>query len=288
MADIFDWKNILVATDFSPVGENAVGTAGTLASRGSSALSVVHVADSPSGTPEARRSIQEIVTGLRRDVPGTRGFVRVGKPWREILRLGEELAVDATVLGSTGFSVVERLLLGSTAENVVRHASTPVLIVRDEPLKAIRRVLLPVDMDEGSGASVRYALEQFGEKVELDGIHVVGFARMVEAEHGDTLPPDSESARRLRAFLDELGAERVSSRVVLGEPAGAILDAARDADLVVIATNGRKGLARALLGSVAEEVMRDCEKPVLVVPGPRGKSRKKPSRAATVEGEVDP
>lgn len=287
MADILDWRNILVATDFSPVGENAVGTAGTLASRGSSALSVVHVADSPSETPEARRSIQEIVTGLRRDVPGTRGFVRVGKPWREILRLGEELAADAIVLGSTGFSVVERLL-GSTAENVVRHASSPVLIVRNEPLEAIRRVLLPVDMDEGSEASVRYALEKFGEKVELDGIHVVGFARMVEAEHADTLPPDSESARRLRAFLDELGAERISSRVVLGEPAGAILDAARDADLVVIATNGRKGLARALLGSVTEEVTRDCEKPVLVVPGPRATPRKKPSRAATLEGEVDP
>jgi nucleotide-binding universal stress UspA family protein len=303
---MFKWKRILAATDFSPAGENAVATAASLARHGGSSLSVVYVADRPpmfsqplldligSEDPDelwtraARRSMGDLVTRLRREFPDARGFVRVGTPWREIVQLGEELGAQAIVLGSTGLSVVERLLLGSTAEGVVRNASCPVLVVRKGRLEAIRRVLLPVDMDDGSRASVRYALKRFGKEVELDAVHVVSFPRMIEPELADALPDDAESARRLRGFLDDLGAERIPSRVVLGEPAAAILDAARKADLVVIATRGRKGLARALLGSVAEKVVRHSEGPVLVVPGPRGRSRKKPGPGAALEGEVEP
>lgn len=285
MADMFDWKSILAGTDFSTLGENAVRTAAWLAERGEGSLALVCVAD-PS---EARPSMAELLNRLRPDLPETRGFVRPGKPWREIVRLAEELDVDAIVLGSTGLSTIQRLLLGSTAEGVVRHASCPVLIVRHAPLERIRRILLPVDMDEGSGASVRYALEQVGEDVELEAIHVIGFPRMIEPELPDALPDDAESAKRLREFLDDLGAERVRSRVALGEPAAAILDAARGADLVLIATNGRKGFARALLGSVAEKVVRFSEKPVLVVPLPREDSvPKEPIGDPTPEGEVLP
>ncbi|HYO45479.1 MAG TPA: universal stress protein [Gemmatimonadota bacterium] len=282
---MFDWKSILAATDFSTVGENAVRTAAWLAERGESSLAVVCVAD-PS---EARRSMAELLNRLRPNLPETRGFVRAGKPWSEIVRLAEELDVDAIVLGSTGLSRIQRLLLGSTAEGVVRHASCPVLIVRHAPLERIRRILLPVDMDEGSKASVRYALERVGEDVELEAIHVIGFPRMIEPELADALPDDAESATRLREFLDDLGAERVRSRVVLGEPAAAILDAAREADLVLIATRGRKGFARALLGSVAEKVVRHSEGPVLVVPPSReGEALKKPVGDAAPEGEVHP
>lgn len=288
MGDIFDWKSILVATDFSPAGENAVQTAASLAARGESSLAVIHVTDPPP-TPETRRSLAELLTRLRPDLPETRGFVRVGTPWREIVRLAEELGVDAIVLGSTGLSRIERLLLGSTAEGVVRRAPCPVLVVRDGPLERVRRVLLPVDMDEGSKASVRYALDRVGEEVELEAIHVIGFPRMIEPELAGALPDDAESATRLREFLDNLNAERVRSRVVLGEPAAAILDAARDFDLVLIATRGRKGIARALLGSVAENVVRDSEGPVLVVPPSRGgEARKKPVGGTAPEGEVHP
>jgi nucleotide-binding universal stress UspA family protein len=144
-------------------------------------------------------------------------------------------------------------------------------------------------MDAGSRASVRYALDRVGEEVELEAIHVIGFPRMIEPELAGALPDDAESATRLRDFLDDLNAERVRSRVVLGEPAEAILDAARDFDLVLIATRGRKSIARALLGSVAENVVRHSEGPVLVVPPSReGEARKKPVGDTAPEGEVHP
>jgi nucleotide-binding universal stress UspA family protein len=227
-----------------------------------------------------------LVERLRADVPGTRGFVRVGTPWREIVGLSAELGAEGIVLGSTGLSRIQRLLLGSTAEGVVRSASCPVLVVRKRPLGDVRRVLLPVDMDEGSRTSVRYAMRRLGKDVELDAVHVVGFPRLVDPELVDALPDDAESARRLRAFLDGMGAKRVPSRVVLGEPAEAIVEAARGADLVVIATRGRTGIARALLGSVAQKVVRFSEVPVLVLPGPRVRARRKPAGDAELEGEV--
>ena len=298
------WKNILVATDFSASGENAVATGVSIAASTGGNLSVVYAAERPPmfsqplltrigpadpnelWTREARRSLSELLKGLRTDVPAARGFVRVGTPWREIVALSDELGADGIVMGSTGLSRIQRLLLGSTAEGVIRSASCPVLVVRKRPLGEVRRVLLPVDMDEGSRTSVRYALRKLGKDVELDAVHVVTFPRMIDAQLADALPDDAESARRLRVFLDDIGAKRVSSRVILGEPAEAIIEAAREADLVVIATRGRKGLARALLGSVAEKVVRFSEGPVLVLPGPRARARKKRRAGTEIEGEV--
>lgn len=298
------WKNILVGTDFSASGENAVATGVSIAASAGGKLAVVYAAEQPPmfsqplltrigpadpnelWTRQARRSLSELLKGLRADVPATRGFVRVGTPWREIVLLGDELGADGIVMGSTGLSRIQRLLLGSTAEGVIRSASCPVLVVRKRPLGEVRRVLLPVDMDEGSRTSVRYALRKLGKDVELDAVHVVTFPRMIDAQLAEALPDDAESARRLRAFLDDIGAKRVSSRVILGEPAESIIEAAREADLVVIATRGRKGLARALLGSVAEKVVRFSEGPVLVLPGPRARARKKLRAGTEIEGEI--
>ncbi len=231
--------------------------------------------------------MKALVKRLRRQLPATRGFVRVGTPWREIVELAEELRVDAIVVGSRGLSAIQRLLLGSTAENVVRHAPCAVLVVRDGPLRRIRKVLLPVDWDEGSKAAVRYAIERAGKDVKIQALHAIAFPRMIEPEFADALSEDAHSSRKLRKFLDRLGAKDVPSKVVLGEPAEAILDAAEDFDLVLIATRGRKGAARALLGSVAEKVVRRAEVPVLVVPPTRPrKDGKGKRRRGTIPGEV--
>lgn len=301
---MFHWKNVLAATDFSPLGDAAVATGTSIAQAGGGTLSVIYVADPPPPfsqplldrigpadpdelwTRQPRRSVAALLGRLRAEHLEARGFVRVGTPWREIVGLSQELGADGIVVGSVGHSALERLLLGSTAEGVVRNASCPVLVVRRGPLGQVRRVLLPVDMDEGSRTSVRYALRKLPKDLELEAVHAIAFPRMIDPELANVLPDEAESSRRLRAFLDDLGGKRIASRVVLGEPATGILAAAGDADLVVIATRGRKGLARALLGSVAEKVVRHADAPVLVLPGPRSRARKKAGPA--VEGEVTP
>ena len=305
MAKLVGWKSVLAATDFSDSGKEAVATAIALAERSAGKLAVISVAERPPMLPplplrrysedpdelwsrETRRSMTALRKRLRRKHEGTRGFVRVGTPWREIVELASELRVDSIVVGSRGLTGIERLLLGSTAENVVRHAPCPVLVVRDGPLKRIRRVLLPVDWDEGSKAAVRYAVARADDDLEIQAIHAIAFPRLIEAESADALSDDAPSSRKLRRFLDRLGAKDIPSKVVLGQPAEAILDAAEDVDLVIIATRGRKGAARALLGSVAEKIVRRASGPVLVVPPTRPRKAGKGKRRRTnLRGEVD-
>jgi nucleotide-binding universal stress UspA family protein len=57
-------------------------------------------------------------------------MVRVGTPWKEVVRVAEELDVTLIVLGARGKRSLENIILGSTAENVARHAPCPVMIVR--------------------------------------------------------------------------------------------------------------------------------------------------------------
>lgn len=92
-------------------------------------------------------------------------------------------------------------------------------------------------------------------------------AGLIEAERGAA----TDHLRALEGELRRTGVERVESRVVAGKPGPAIVEAAREAgcDAIVMATHGRSGLARVLLGSVADYVARCAECAVVLVPARR-------------------
>jgi|YelNatPaOPRAMG01_1025707.scaffolds.fasta_scaffold17063_6 nucleotide-binding universal stress UspA family protein len=80
---------------------------------------------------------QRVLDHLEREVQPLRQagvtvetYLRVGTPWREIVRAADELGATLIVMGSHGKRSLEELLLGSTVENVTRHANCPVLVVR--------------------------------------------------------------------------------------------------------------------------------------------------------------
>jgi universal stress protein A len=137
---------------------------------------------------------------------------------------------------------------------------------------SIRKILIAVDDDPVSvraadvGSELARAL---GGEVALIHVNVVEYA-------GDTgIPPsdliaqtEQESKRLLSGFRERLSlAPSTLEFVQTGTPAAAITRAAKDwpADLIVIGSHGRSGMRRALLGSVAEGVMRNAPCPVLVV-----------------------
>ncbi|TMA50933.1 MAG: universal stress protein [Deltaproteobacteria bacterium] len=91
----------------------------------------------------------------------------------------------------------------------------------------------------------------------------------------------TETKKQLEALVRRaLGARRgVELRVVVGDPAGRIVDAARRATCVVVATQGRTGLAHFLIGSVAEKVVRHSPRPVLTArAAPAGHGARAPWR----------
>jgi universal stress protein A len=150
----------------------------------------------------------------------------------------------------------------------------------------IRKILCPVDFDSNSATALELAAELARERgATLYVLHVVA------------LPPGPEVSLNFnkmegtaRARLERLARQRVGARthweahVRSGPPALEVLRAAErfGADLIVMATHGRKGFKHFVLGSVAESVVREAPCPVLTMrPGaaPRPARRRVPARS---------
>lgn len=145
-----------------------------------------------------------------------------------------------------------------------------------------KRILIPTDGSEiGRGA-----LEQGLGLAKLSGGEVT-ILYAIESPYEPfqnyaTQPPEyfeklmndyrAEAKKILSRITDEAKAKGVQTRTLLVEnhPVPAILEAAKDYDLVVMATHGRKGIDRVMMGSVTDKVLHNCSTPVLVVRGVPG------------------
>jgi nucleotide-binding universal stress UspA family protein len=168
--------------------------------------------------------------------------------------------------------------MGSVAEDVVRTVMCPVLTVRKEtsvaPGQAVRRILVPIDFSEPSQNALDHAKElamTYGAEIHL--LHVVEEVALPGAYGMEPIsfvvPEIIQSTETALADMvkEEVGYEHVRVESVAGYPATTILDYIdeHDIDLVAIATHGRTGLDRLLLGSVAEKVVRRAACPVFTV-----------------------
>ncbi|MCC6765695.1 MAG: universal stress protein [Deltaproteobacteria bacterium] len=142
-----------------------------------------------------------------------------------------------------------------------------------------RRILVPHDLSPNATHALRVAsalADRHEGRITL--LHVLtpfytgpGYPTREEI----AWTPPAEIAREREARLAEVarqalgaGAKRVACRAVTGEAVPAILDAAKRADVIVMSTLGRTGLAHLLIGSVAEKVVRHAPVPVLTVRAP--------------------
>lgn len=193
------------------------------------------------------------------------------------------------VMATHGYSGLRRWTLGSVADRVVHMSHAPVLLVRAgataEAPPSLRRILVPLDgsplaaqalpvaADLAASAGAELLLLQvllpFTELVPA----LAPTGRLVQA------PPEvlDEERERARQYLaSEAAAVRPGLRatplVEFGYPAEAILhEAERErADMIVMATHGRSGLKRWVLGSVADKVLHAAHAPVLLVRAQEG------------------
>jgi nucleotide-binding universal stress UspA family protein len=260
----------------------------------------VHPPDEASSVPgaghlllqsaEAIERLNEELTGIHRKrvepFCSENCHVIGGRPYQEIIALAREIDADLIVLSTRGQSGLKRLLLGSTAERVIRFAPCPILVVRKRKQKskakneafAVGTILVPVDFSECSFAGLEYAaflartlqatLRLFHATypyvdyviVDRAGARLAALAEAVQ-----------ETARDQMQQLKEMNFLRGLSVQTEIRPGHAIEEICRAAaqpeiDLIVTSTHGRTGLEHALIGSVAEHVIRYASCPVLVVP----------------------
>lgn len=297
----FKIERILVPLDFSPPSMEALDYAVWMAKQFRAAIHLVHVyppdeASAPGAghllfeSAEAIERLNEELTGIHRKyVPTFRPencHISGGRPYQEIVRLAREIDADLIALSTRGHSGLKHLLLGSTTERVVRSALCPILVARKRKQRlkaanksfAIRTILAPTDFSQCSLAGTEYAAflaknlgatlrlfhvtYPYVEYVFVDraGVRLSGLIEEVE----EALRQEMDALKQ----MDFLRGVPVQTEIRAGHATEQICKAASqpNIDLIVTSTHGRTGLKHALIGSVAEHVVRYAERPVLVVP----------------------
>ena len=289
---IADRELLVVGHSLFPDGDIAFRSAVTLAQRANADLYLLHVVEPyplyqkmrfPS--VPAHTLLEEVVLKMRAQLNDlamqpelSRLHVdtdaHIGKPFVELIRTTRNWNANLVVVGVSPRG--EGRFLGSTGERVLRKSPVPVLIAKRALTPDPKTVLVPIDFSDCSKKAAEEALalvRGFGGRTVF--LHVLDLAEYIyPAAYGaapivlpplapDDLEPDWQH------FLKDLPLEGIAweKQTVEGRAASRIVETAKacDADLVVMGTHGRTGVAHILLGSVAEAVLRLTECSVLTV-----------------------
>jgi nucleotide-binding universal stress UspA family protein len=228
---------------------------------------------------EARNTLERMARGLSRSQTGKKlaiaSALRFGAADVEIVRAARSARADLIVLGKHGRRIIRDLFLGSTAETVIRRADTPVLVVSAKVRNGYHRPLVAADLEDTPDSTADLAVRATAGAAELSVVHAYRFPfegfirRAVTPQEANLWREEArlEAWSNLNRVLKRMGeAVRWKASVRYGDPRHVILREikARRADLIVIGTHGRSGVAHALLGSVAQHVIRTAPCDVLV------------------------
>ena len=288
-------RKILCAIDRSPSSLQALGYAIALARWQRARLNLLEVVEEapPPGVSRApkgaavpnetqtalERDLRRVLTARRASDVKVEISMRKGQVVQEILAQAKASRSDLVVIGSHGRGGVQRLVLGSVAEKVLRLATCPVLTVRSGVRLARRSrspfetILCPTDFSAAANKAVAYAkrlAEEANAKLILMSAVEWPFGEAVMSGAVAELQKsiESEASEALTRLLPRPGnGPRAQAIVAIGKASAAIVKVARarSVDLIVMGVSGRGALDVALLGSTTHHVIREGAWPVLTV-----------------------
>lgn len=234
----------------------------------------------------ARRYLDSLAQRLRKEDIQVRTHLMEGQTAETIVRSAARTRATLIAMTTHGRSGLARWVMGSVAEKVVRSSPVPLLLMRSytpsgKPVGPVEvgfhRILVPVD-GSPNALSVLAAVAPLARDYKAD-VTVLGVEPppvVAPAVYGETAyvvpepPPHAgEDAAEAVAKLAEAGVS-AKPMTAKGDPADRILHVADEikADLIAIATHGRSGWTRFVLGSVTERVLRHSTVPMLIVRAP--------------------
>jgi nucleotide-binding universal stress UspA family protein len=286
---------VLAALDFGDASLEALRQARALAHGIGGALAGCHVlpadhdlsflfpARAAAVDSDAEVEDQQVRDALRERVRTKLGlelselFVERGAAYAQLVRRAEAYAADFIVVGSHDKTGLSRLVLGSVAERVVRHAHCSVLVARASQKGGV--VVAATDLSEPSLEAVSAA----ADAANRTGARLLVVSALDWPTHATDpamaligavpVAPPEELQRETRDVLRSMLEQAMTRlgvvgevRVLHGAAAPAVVACADEvgAELVVVATHGRTGLQRLALGSVTEHVIRNAGCSVLV------------------------
>jgi len=306
-------RTILFAADFSENSKQAFHAACSLAAGNQTRVVVLHVVEPSSisqhplylGHGNVQFRVTETDKAEQQSAMRKLGefyipdhpvqmeyFATQGDTAEEILRTARELGSDLIVMGTHGRTGLRRMLAGSVAVTVLRSALCPVLALRsaEQPRESseFRVILHPTDFSVGSEAALRVARRLAREHgARLIVLHVAVLEDLLAgtpaAEVDPALYRKALEDVRNRVEGPDLK-HHVESMLRRGYATDGILQTAEEVgcDLIVMGTNGRTGLSRLFMGSVAEHVLAKADCPVLIA-----KAGQKVSAAASNRAEEE-
>ena len=275
-------KKILVPTDFSELAGYAVEVAYNIAKTCGTELVLLHVVEAPTSSSfsvdgeakgpsfadnlytiemvkRARNQIQELIGNPDFQDVEMFGDIKIGNAYHGIKSIVADLDVDLVVMGTSGASGLEEILVGSTTEKVVRYAKCPVLSIhkKQEQFKYKDIVFATSSNDQESGIVDVIKLIQ---KTYGSTIHVL------RVNTPNSFQRDKKTLQDMEEMIKRYGLENYTINIYndVTEEEGIIyFSESKHADLIALATHGRTGLAHLISGSIAEDVVNHANRPVL-------------------------
>ncbi len=291
---------VLVPLDGSRFGEFAVPAAMSIARELQAQIELISVFEEESvlaGSDPTTQQFKEWLSAYLEEIGAhitelsgvpTSCTIIDGSPADRLTEYAQHKQIDLIAMSTHGRGPVSRAWMGSVADRVIRHVDVPVLLIRAEEESAVdlaqeaefKRILVALDGSSRAEKSLKLATQiakvTGATLILLQAVEppVPYSSPYLPHAMQDTQAALEEGRKASVKYLDEVkdGLERqgidVETETLLGvRPAPAILRYAEEhaVDLIAVATHGRGGLPRLVLGSVADKVLRAATVPVLVV-----------------------
>lgn len=285
------FSKVLLATDLSVASDKVVEYVGTLHALGCREVVLTYViyVKHLVGLSDALRDEASPRLDAQRAALEAEGFkvsveTPVGVPGVEITRLAIDTGCKAVVVGSHGHSLARDIALGGVATDVVHRAELPVLVVRlqvleEEPqccrvvsVDVLSHVLYATDFSDNAERAFQYVeeLARSGCK-KMTLMHVQDISRIrphLEDRLQEFNEIDRKRLERMELRLRDLGVEDIGLEIPYGAPAKEIVDYVQTKcpSIVVMGAHEHGFIADIFAGSVAHNVARLSQSPVLLIP----------------------
>ena len=291
------FSHVLFPTDFSAYADSVLACLPDLKSAGLREvilLSVIRSSDVPMPETVNRESLEYWrwslgeklnVAKMALEGKGLRALTRIeyGSPAEQIVLVADDERVEVIVMGAQGATAAQELMIGSTAYEVIRHATVPVLLQKFEVVRELghvkcrqvcehtfQQVLHPTDFSDCADAAFQVVkrLKAAGAQ-EVIVLHVQDERVMKQRSQEQLAEFDRHDTERLEALCIALRLFGLPARPVLrhGIPFKETLALADETNtsLIVLGSHGRSVVQEMLAGSTFENVARLSHQPVLVV-----------------------
>ncbi len=293
------FKKILVTTDFSATSATAIERAIQIAKSHGATITLLHVIEKdlfskiigkiiprdiiPSSEAHAKQELESALIRYKKlYLHIDYAVISKGKPALKILQFAKEYKFDLIVIGAHGRYSMSDTFVGTTAEYIAEHTLIPALVVKNTTARPYKKILVLIDFSAASKKVLKYGIHLFSNtKIRL--LHVgdyefdyllrretiaqnISKAKLQKLRKAIILYLEVKMDKFIKPYHPHIA--KKSYDILLGYPGPTIINEANNlnTDLIIMGTKGHGKQQHLFMGSVANRILIDANKDVLLIP----------------------